>query len=167
MDTLLANWEEMTTECNYGEVNRNLLETKNKQALLEAAKTNAHFNKDKSMVIMFRFTSLHFKQTLTYSVTYLRSSNASGIHRSTHAPPPARSQTRTRALTQTRKETHAHERTNARKHLRKHARMRAQAPARTHSPSQANRWSITGQILFNRSSTNQPISFELVNNGSK
>ena len=46
----------MTTECNYGEVNRNLLETKNKQALLEAAKTNALFNKDKSMV-MFLYWS--------------------------------------------------------------------------------------------------------------
>ena len=50
MDTLLANWEEMTTECNFGEVNRNLLEAKNKLALLEAAKTNALFNKDKTMV---------------------------------------------------------------------------------------------------------------------
>ena len=65
MDTLLANWEEMTTECNYGEVNRNLLETKNKEALLEAAKTNALFNKDKSMVIVFPldlFTFSHATQ---------------------------------------------------------------------------------------------------------
>ncbi len=46
----MANWEEMTTECNFGEVNRNLLEAKNKLALLEAAKTNALFNKDKTMV---------------------------------------------------------------------------------------------------------------------
>ena len=50
LDYLLAHWEEETTDCNYGEVNRNLLETKNKEALLEAATTNALFNKDKTMV---------------------------------------------------------------------------------------------------------------------
>lgn len=51
LNDLIDNWDDQTTECNFAEVTRELLETKNKAALLEAAKTNALFNKDVSMVV--------------------------------------------------------------------------------------------------------------------
>jgi len=51
LNKLLDNWEEETTLCNYAEVTRELLQQKNKDKLLEAAKTNALFNKDVSMVV--------------------------------------------------------------------------------------------------------------------
>lgn len=61
---LLANWEEETTLCNYAEVQRGLLESKNKQELLEAAKTNALFNKEVSMVIRCKRNPLAVREYL-------------------------------------------------------------------------------------------------------
>jgi len=66
LDTLLANWEEETTLCNYAEVTKELLETKNKAALLEAAKTNALFNKDATMVVKCKRTPQPIKDAMGF-----------------------------------------------------------------------------------------------------
>ena len=55
-------------------MNRNLLETKNKEALLEAAKTNALFNKDKTMVPLALSTVLCY---LSLCMLFLRVSLSS------------------------------------------------------------------------------------------
>ena len=47
---LLSNWEKATTDCNYADVPRDLLETKNKELLLEKASTFALFDKSVSVV---------------------------------------------------------------------------------------------------------------------
>ena len=45
---LLDNWNEVTLNCNYAEVNRGLLATENKEELLDAASQSALFNKGKT-----------------------------------------------------------------------------------------------------------------------
>jgi hypothetical protein len=45
LDDLLNNWQEYTTDCRFADVDRSLLEGKNKAKLLKAATTNALFDK--------------------------------------------------------------------------------------------------------------------------
>eukprot|EP00953_Heterococcus_sp_UTEX-ZZ885_P032291 16869-Heterococcus_DN1.PRE.1 len=45
LDDLLDNWQEYTTDCRFADVDRTLLEGKNKAKLLRAATTNALFDK--------------------------------------------------------------------------------------------------------------------------
>jgi hypothetical protein len=52
IDELFAGWAERTTNCKFGEVRRELLETQNKEALLKAAETMALFDKEKTMVTL-------------------------------------------------------------------------------------------------------------------
>lgn len=47
---LLENWEKATVECIFADVPRELLESKNKEQLLEKAKTSALFDKSASVV---------------------------------------------------------------------------------------------------------------------
>lgn len=47
--TLLANYERATIDCTFADVPRELLETKNKELLLEKAATNALFDKSASI----------------------------------------------------------------------------------------------------------------------
>lgn len=48
--TLLDNWEKATVDCTYADVPRELLETKNKELLMEKAATSALFDKSVSVV---------------------------------------------------------------------------------------------------------------------
>lgn len=50
LGSLLTNWERATVDCTYADVPRELLETKNKELLLEKAKTSALFDKSASVV---------------------------------------------------------------------------------------------------------------------
>mmetsp|Transcript_16591 Transcript_16591/g.19217 ORF Transcript_16591/g.19217 Transcript_16591/m.19217 type:complete len:317 (-) Transcript_16591:1605-2555(-) len=50
IDKLLSNWERATVDCTYADVPRELLETKNKEQLLEKASTFALFDKSTSVV---------------------------------------------------------------------------------------------------------------------
>lgn len=50
LQTLLDNWEKAVVECIYADVPRELLEQKNKEQLLEKAKTSALFDKSGSVV---------------------------------------------------------------------------------------------------------------------
>jgi len=50
LQALLDNWEESVIDCNYADVPRELLETKNKEQLLEKASTFALFDKSVSVV---------------------------------------------------------------------------------------------------------------------
>jgi len=50
LNILLDNWEKATVECIYADVPRELLETKNKEQLLEKASTFALFDKSVSVV---------------------------------------------------------------------------------------------------------------------
>lgn len=50
LTTLLDNWEKATVDCTYADVPRELLETKNKEQLLEKASTFALFDKSTSVV---------------------------------------------------------------------------------------------------------------------
>lgn len=50
LKTLLDNWEKATVDCTYADVPRELLETKNKEQLLEKASTFALFDKSTSIV---------------------------------------------------------------------------------------------------------------------
>lgn len=50
LGSLLANWERATVDCTYADVPRELLEAKNKELLLEKAKTSALFDKSASVV---------------------------------------------------------------------------------------------------------------------
>lgn len=52
IDELFASWADRTTNCKFGEVRRELLETQNKEALLKAAETMALFDKEKTMVTL-------------------------------------------------------------------------------------------------------------------
>jgi hypothetical protein len=45
LDDLLDNWQEYTIDCRFADVDRSLLESKNKAQLLKAATTNALFDK--------------------------------------------------------------------------------------------------------------------------
>eukprot|EP00559_Dactyliosolen_fragilissimus_P000743 CAMPEP_0184867732 /NCGR_PEP_ID=MMETSP0580-20130426/27568_1 /TAXON_ID=1118495 /ORGANISM="Dactyliosolen fragilissimus" /LENGTH=277 /DNA_ID=CAMNT_0027368167 /DNA_START=57 /DNA_END=890 /DNA_ORIENTATION=- len=47
---LLDNWDKATTDCNYADVPKELLESKNKEQLLEKASTFALFDKSTSVV---------------------------------------------------------------------------------------------------------------------
>ena len=49
LDTLLANYKRATIDCTFADVPRELLETKNKELLLEKAATNALFDKSASI----------------------------------------------------------------------------------------------------------------------
>ena len=49
LDTLLANYKRATIDCTFADVPRELLETKNKDLLLEKAATNALFDKSASI----------------------------------------------------------------------------------------------------------------------
>ncbi|VEU36825.1 unnamed protein product [Pseudo-nitzschia multistriata] len=49
LNTLLENYERATTDCTFADVPRELLETKNKELLLEKAATNALFDKSASI----------------------------------------------------------------------------------------------------------------------
>ena len=49
LDKLLSDWTELVTDCTYAEVPRELLETKNKELLLEKASTLATFDKSSSI----------------------------------------------------------------------------------------------------------------------
>mmetsp|Transcript_14046 Transcript_14046/g.30508 ORF Transcript_14046/g.30508 Transcript_14046/m.30508 type:complete len:266 (+) Transcript_14046:388-1185(+) len=50
LGSLLTNWDRATVDCTYADVPRELLETKNKELLLEKAKTSALFDKSASVV---------------------------------------------------------------------------------------------------------------------
>lgn len=50
LQTLLDNWADSVVDCNYADVPRELLETKNKEELLEKASTFALFDKSVSVV---------------------------------------------------------------------------------------------------------------------
>jgi hypothetical protein len=50
LKTLLDNWDKATVDCTYADVPRELLETKNKEQLLEKASTFALFDKSTSIV---------------------------------------------------------------------------------------------------------------------
>ena len=50
LSSLLNNWERATLDCTYADVPRELLEAKNKEKLLEKAKTSALFDKSASVV---------------------------------------------------------------------------------------------------------------------
>lgn len=50
LSSLLNNWERATVDCTYADVPRDLLEAKNKELLLEKAKTSALFDKSASVV---------------------------------------------------------------------------------------------------------------------
>jgi hypothetical protein len=49
LDTLLTNYQRATIDCTYADVPRELLETKNKELLLEKASTFALFDKSVSV----------------------------------------------------------------------------------------------------------------------
>lgn len=49
LDTLLSNYKRATVDCTFADVPRELLETKNKELLLEKAATNALFDKSASI----------------------------------------------------------------------------------------------------------------------
>ena len=49
LTTLLDNWQRATVDCTFADVPRDLLETKNKELLLEKAKTSALFDKSASV----------------------------------------------------------------------------------------------------------------------
>jgi 23S rRNA U2552 (ribose-2'-O)-methylase RlmE/FtsJ len=49
LDTLLTNYQRATIDCTFADVPRELLETKNKELLLEKAATNALFDKSASI----------------------------------------------------------------------------------------------------------------------
>ena len=53
LDDVVARWAELTTDCNYGEIRRELLETANKEALLKAA---TQTSKSETMVTMCKAT---------------------------------------------------------------------------------------------------------------
>eukprot|EP00984_Skeletonema_dohrnii_P003431 scaffold1165_cov126-Skeletonema_dohrnii-CCMP3373.AAC.5 len=50
LSSLIENWERATVDCTYADVPRELLETKNKEQLLEKASTFALFDKSTSVV---------------------------------------------------------------------------------------------------------------------
>jgi hypothetical protein len=50
LEALLDNWQDSVVDCNYADVPRELLETKNKEQLLEKASTFALFDKSVSVV---------------------------------------------------------------------------------------------------------------------
>ena len=50
LQTLLDNWAKAVIDCTYADVPRDLLESKNKELLLEKASTNALFDKSASVV---------------------------------------------------------------------------------------------------------------------
>ena len=50
LSSLLENWDKATIDCTYADVPRELLETKNKEKLLEKAATSALFDKSASVV---------------------------------------------------------------------------------------------------------------------
>jgi len=50
LQTLLDNWDKATVDCTYADVPRELLETKNKDLLIEKAATSALFDKSTSVV---------------------------------------------------------------------------------------------------------------------
>jgi len=50
LSSLIENWERATVDCTYADVPRELLETKNKEKLLEKASTFALFDKSTSVV---------------------------------------------------------------------------------------------------------------------
>jgi len=50
LGSLLQNWQRATIDCTYADVPRDLLETKNKELLIEKAKTSALFDKSASVV---------------------------------------------------------------------------------------------------------------------
>lgn len=52
LDTLVSRWEEATSDCRFGEIQRKLLETASKERLLEEASTFSTFNKEKNMDVM-------------------------------------------------------------------------------------------------------------------
>eukprot|EP00617_Octactis_speculum_P005464 CAMPEP_0185776514 /NCGR_PEP_ID=MMETSP1174-20130828/85918_1 /TAXON_ID=35687 /ORGANISM="Dictyocha speculum, Strain CCMP1381" /LENGTH=204 /DNA_ID=CAMNT_0028464495 /DNA_START=173 /DNA_END=787 /DNA_ORIENTATION=- len=54
LDILLADWDSATLNCKYAEVNKQLLEDKNKEALLDAATQNAMFDKGSTKSICKR-----------------------------------------------------------------------------------------------------------------
>jgi len=49
LTTLLDNWQRATVDCTFADVPRDLLESKNKELLLEKAKTSALFDKSASV----------------------------------------------------------------------------------------------------------------------
>ena len=49
LTTLLENWQRATVDCTFADVPRELLERKNKELLLEKAKTSALFDKSASV----------------------------------------------------------------------------------------------------------------------
>ena len=49
LETLLTNYKKATVDCTFADVPRELLETKNKELLLEKAATNALFDKSASI----------------------------------------------------------------------------------------------------------------------
>lgn len=50
LSSLLENWDRATIDCTYADVPRELLETKNKEKLLEKAATSALFDKSASVI---------------------------------------------------------------------------------------------------------------------
>lgn len=58
LTSLLENWKKATIDCTYADVPRELLETKNKEQLLEKASTFALFDKSTSIVSCKRTTRI-------------------------------------------------------------------------------------------------------------
>jgi len=86
LDYLLAHWEEETTECIYADVPRELLETKNKEALLKAATKFALYDKSDSTVSCKRtakpvrqYLGLVSADTPLYRVDFLLQKAASRV----------------------------------------------------------------------------------------
>ena len=52
LNFVLDNWEDETTKCNYAQLDRALLAKDKKEELLEAATTNALFDKDNKYMII-------------------------------------------------------------------------------------------------------------------
>lgn len=50
LDKVILRWDELVVQCNYAEVDRSLLETSNKEKLLEKASTKGAYQKDSSVV---------------------------------------------------------------------------------------------------------------------
>ena len=61
LDDVLARWTDLTTDCNYGEIRRELLVAENKQALLEAA---TQTSKSGTMVTVCKSTGRLVREAL-------------------------------------------------------------------------------------------------------
>jgi hypothetical protein len=71
LNFVLENWEDETTKCNYAQLDRALLARDKKEELLEAATTNALFDKDnKYMIIKCKRNPGAIKEVAAF-ITYI------------------------------------------------------------------------------------------------